>query len=175
MRRGVVAGCVILGLNAAILLCTRPVSRAAASNTDPFRVTVQPFVPGEHKYEYASHREVNPSFDLRCTVTNISGKPQRITAFSCSWDWNWRMDNKHFNMPGWPCFSNFPQTIELAPGEQYERILTVIASPKVWGKKVPLRVGFSSHPKCYATRQWNIPVVWSPPISIKVSRPGTVR
>lgn len=117
--------------------------RASAKPKPVFTVTARLLKPHEHLNQFAIHRDIRPYFEVRCVVTNISKTPQEIKTSSCSWNANWRISDARIANMGWICKANFPCTVNLAPGERYEKVLPLTAQHKAKGKTIAVRVGFT--------------------------------
>ena len=133
-----------LGVFVGIALCgddppaKDPAKPAAKGNEDVydhkrFCVTIWPaktqVAPGEE-------------FEMKLRVVNSSAKPQSIQVASCSWDMYWKWSNPQFSYKMWGCFRNGVVTVELKPGEAYEKVL-VMQFKGSKSKTESLRMGFT--------------------------------
>jgi len=81
--------------------------------------------------------------DLR--VVNISKTPQSFRAMSCSWPQHWKSNNSRIvSTDLWPCMENFGKTIELQPGQAYEKRISMVVSDVNSPKTVAFKMGFTS-------------------------------
>jgi hypothetical protein len=81
-------------------------------------------------------------FDVVLRVVNSSNRTQSFGVMSGSWPQQWKTNNSCIAQKPWICFSNYPYTEILRPGETYERKLTVFVV-KCDASVVSFKLGFT--------------------------------
>ena len=85
---------------------------------------------------------VGEEFEVKLRVVNSSQEPQSLKVASCSWDHDWTWSNRRIGYKMWPCFRNAVVTVQLQPGEAYEKTLAMTIEGKGPAKTESLRMGF---------------------------------
>jgi RNA polymerase sigma factor (sigma-70 family) len=65
--------------------------------------------------------KADETFEVKLRVVNSSAQTQTFQVMNCSWFEHWVCSNPRIAGSEWPCRKNFPVTVELQPGEAYER------------------------------------------------------
>ncbi len=159
-----------LGFVAAISVCTQTgeAYQVPPKPQSVLLVTAQLLEPRDYRNEFAMLRQVHPYFEAHCIVTNVSKSRQTIETMSCSWNENWRTNDKRIYCPGWECAKNAAVSITLAPGKSYEKVLPLSALPQAKGKALRFRIGFT--PRFDFGRKPRAIVTWSAPLSLSVPK-----
>ena len=110
---------------------------------------------------WPAKKQVKPGeeFDVKLRVVNSSQVPQSFKVASCSWDHHWTWTNRRSDYKMWPCFRNAVVTVQLQPGEAYEKTLAMKIEGKGPLNTESLQMGFkpSGETKTY----WSNEVVLS--------------
>jgi hypothetical protein len=85
-----------------------------AIRSEPLRIAVE---------SKQNEVEVGKPFNVVLRVTNASPAPQCFWVMCNTWYIHWRSTNPRVTWDAWCCYHNFPESIKLAPGEAYEKIL----------------------------------------------------
>lgn len=102
---------------------------------------------------------VDEEFEMKLRVVNSSAEPQSLKVASCSWDHDWTWSNRRIGYEMWPCFRNAIVTLQLQPGEAYEKALMMKIEGKGPTKTESLRMGFK--PAGETKTYWSNEVVLS--------------
>ncbi len=62
---------------------------------------------------------------------------------SCSWDEHWKSSNERISWERWDCAANVPIEVKLAPGEAYEKTLSMLLLAGKPQEKVSFKMGFT--------------------------------
>ncbi len=111
-----------------------PPKDAGGERKDPLRVTITP---------EKEHVRVKEAFAVRLRVVNATASVQSFEVMNCSWDEHWKSGNERVTWEGWDCTKNFPVTVELQPGDAYEKTLQMILRAGEPKQEVPLKMGFT--------------------------------
>jgi hypothetical protein len=132
---------VLLGVGLAWWVCDAPTRAAAANATnedvfghDRLCVTIWP--------EKTQIKPEEP-FEVKLRVVNSSEQAQSFTVMSCSWDEHWACSNRRIVLGRRPCWRNVPTTVQLAPGEAYEKTMTLSVGAGGDSRIESFRLGFS--------------------------------
>jgi hypothetical protein len=98
-------------------------------------------------------------FEVKLRVVNSSQESQSIKVASCSWDHQWTWSNRRIGYKMWPCYRNAVVTVQLQPGEAYEKTLAMNIEGKGPSKTESLRMGFK--PAGETKTYWSNEVVLS--------------
>ena len=98
-------------------------------------------------------------FEVKLRVVNSSQEPLSLKVWSCSWDHHWTWSNRRIGYNSWPCAANGIGTVQLQPGEAYEKGLAVKIEGKGLSKTESLRMGFK--PAGETKTYWSNEVVLS--------------
>jgi hypothetical protein len=104
------------------------------SDAEPLEVAVRPL---------QERVGLNQPFEARLRVVNASAAAQSFRVMNCSWDEHWRSSNPRVSWVGWDCAKNFATTVTLAPGQAYEKALSLLVLAGAPGEKVSFRLGFT--------------------------------
>lgn len=170
-RKGILFWIVPLGIAAALVIgySRSHAEEKTGGSSSPFRVTARLIAPNEYRNEFGILQRIQPYFEARCTVTNVSQKPQAIVAYNCSWNDNWHTNVTRIFCPGWECSRNFPEKTVLKPGERYEKVLPLTIREGTQGKTLGFRIGFSPYPHYLGPgTKRKPPVIWSEPLMVAV-------
>ena len=83
------------------------------------------------------------SFKVDLRVVNSSKLPQSFQVMSCSWHEHWQSSNVQVGWQRWPCARNSPIDVKLAPGEAYEKTLSMLLVGGKPQEKVTFKMGFT--------------------------------
>ena len=88
---------------------------------------------------------VGETFDLKIRVVNSSNKTQSLSVMTCSFWPYWESNNSLIGSARFKCFGNVLATIDLKPGEAYERKEPMMISNRAKSKAEPFKIGLTSH------------------------------
>lgn len=99
------------------------------------------------------------SFYVALRITNPTRKLQTFDAMSCKWPNQWQISNPRLSKSLMDCYKNVRETIDLQPGEAYEKtmLLNVNDGPQV--ASLTFRMGFT--PLDEKTTYWSNKVILS--------------
>jgi RNA polymerase sigma factor (sigma-70 family) len=86
---------------------------------------------------------VGEEFEVRLRVVNASRSPQSFQVMSCSWDDHWQSSNDRVSWAGWDCRKNIPVTVNLDPGQAYEKDLSMFIVPGKLQREFAFQMGFT--------------------------------
>ncbi len=106
--------------------------------TSPLAVTIE-VQPHSVNHDYG--------FDVFLCVTNTSSTVQHFDVYNCSWEEHWRSSNPRVGpADGWGCRANCVQTLELHPGDKYQRTLRIRRlHPEDKTKPISFQMGFTPY------------------------------
>jgi hypothetical protein len=150
------------------------------------------------RYAYKGDSLSQTLYDIQISLNNISKKPVFFWLMSCSWWDNFLVNNNYISFEYLGCDSNFPDLIEIKPGET--KTLSVTASKSLkfdydknlgnWPQVPTTKLGLITIANLYEPTQGNVfgyslsmedksswKIIWSNPLYLlsgKEARPDPI-
>ena len=78
--------------------------------------------------------------DIHIKLTNRYPDTLKYFEFTCSWNWNYRTDNRLVEIEDWPCESNYPILVSVPPNHTLVKSIPVMIRDNIKGS-IKFKIG----------------------------------